>query len=273
MNIYRGCHHGCIYCDSRSECYKIENFDKVVAKENALEVIRDDLRRKVKKGIVATGAMSDPYNALEEKLQLTRHALELISATGFGVFIATKSCLIERDIDVLLEIKENSPVIVAMTITTFDDKLGKIIEPNVSETSERFETLKKLREAGIFAGILLMPILPFINDSEENILNIINESKKVGVKFIYPYFGVTLRDSQREYFYNKLDENPDGNFKGLKEKYIKRFGNAYNCKSPNYKKLSGIFKSECDKNEILYNMSDIIKNYKLGYYYEQLKLF
>lgn len=125
MNIYKGCCHGCIYCDSRSECYHVENFDKVRAKENALQIIRDDLRRKVKKGVIGTGAMSDPYNPFEEKLCLTRHALELVDAYEFGIAIATKSPLITRDADILSGIKEHSPVLCKITITTADDELSK----------------------------------------------------------------------------------------------------------------------------------------------------
>ncbi|MDR2940310.1 MAG: radical SAM protein [Clostridiales bacterium] len=269
MNIYRGCPHGCIYCDSRSNCYKIENFDKVRAKENALSVIRDDLRRKVKKGVIMTGAMSDPYNFFEAGLKLTRHALELISAFGFGAAIATKASLVTRDIDILDEIKKHSPVLIKLTITTFDDGLCKKIEPNVSLTSERFLAVEELSKNNIYTGILMMPVLPYINDNEENILNIVRRAKESGARFIYPAMGVTLRDGQREYFYEKIN----GSFDGLAQKYIKQYGNRYTAASKNAAKLYYAFKNECEKLGVLYNMRDIIKSYKLGYSDTQLKFF
>ena len=268
MNIYRGCSHGCIYCDSRSLCYHNTDFGTVKQKENPLEIIRNDLRRKVRTGIVGTGSMSDPYNPLEKNLLLTRHALELINAYEFGVGIATKSSLITRDIDILSDIKRFSPIILKVTITTFDDDLCKKIEPNVSSSSERFNAVKKLSEAGLFTGILLMPILPFINDTADNILNIVHKAKSCGAKFIYPAFGTTLRSGSREYFYDRLDEF----FPGIKEKYIKQFNLRYNCPSKNADKLWDIFKNECDKLGILYSMKDIVNSYKMGYGDMQLKM-
>ena len=269
MNIYRGCCHGCIYCDSRSDCYRIDDFDKVHAKENALEIIRNDLRRKVRKGVIVTGAASDPYNPFEEKLLLTRHSLELINAYEFGVGISTKSPLITRDIDVLGEIAEHSPVIAKMTITAADDKISKLIEPNVAPSSQRFEALKKLADNGIYSGILMMPILPYVTDSEENILKIIDMAAESGAKFIYAYFGLTMRAGQREYMYQKLDES----FPGLKQKYIRYYGDKYQCASKNSRKLYNIFKAECEKRGILYKMADIIKSYRMGYENTQLKFF
>ncbi len=266
MNIYKGCCHGCIYCDSRSECYHIDDFDTVKAKEDALTIIRNDLRRKVKSGVVATGAMSDPYNPFEKEMLLTRHALELINAYGFGAAIATKSSLIERDIDILNEIREHSPVIVKITVTASDDELSSKLEPNVSLSSERFDTIKKLSDNGIYTGVLMMPILPFIEDNEENIIGIIHKSYESGAKFIYPAFGVTLRQNQREYFYKKLDEK----FSGLKSKYEKQFGNQYSCSSPKAKELYKLFSAECDRLGMLYKMPDIIFSYKMGYRSTQL---
>lgn len=269
MNIYRGCCHGCIYCDSRSECYRIEDFDTVKAKEDALRIIRDDLRRKVKTGVVGTGAMSDPYNPFESRERLTGNALELINAYHFGVSIATKSPDILRDIDVLRDIRSHSPVIIKMTITTADDELCKIIEPYAAVSSKRFSALRTLSENGIFCGILLMPVLPFITDTEENILQIITRAKESGAQFIYPAFGVTLRANQRAYYYEKLDEH----FPGIKEKYIRRFGERYSCSSPKAAALWALFKSECDRIGLLYQMRDIISAYKRGYGYTQLSLF
>lgn len=269
MNIYKGCSHGCIYCDSRSECYGIETFDKVRGKDKAIDIINTELKAKRKKGVIATGAMSDPYNPLEKEYNYTRKALELIDLYNFGVAIATKSELITRDIDILKSITTHSPVIVKITITTSEDALSKKIEPKVSLPSKRFEAIKRLSENGIFTGILLMPVLPFIEDSEENIINIVNQAADMGAKFIYPYFGVTLRQGQREYFYSKLDEN----FKGIKNKYIEEYGFSYECASVRSKELWKIFKTECDKKGILYKMSDIIKAYQSPYEKEQLSFF
>lgn len=269
MNIYRGCSHGCIYCDSRSSCYGDSTFDRVKIKENALLTIRDELRRKVKKGVIATGAMSDPYNPLEKKEELTRKALQLISAFGFGAALDTKSSLVTRDIDILEEIKENNPVIVKLTITTADKELCKIIEPNVSDSEERFNALARLSDKGIYSGVLLTPVLPFINDNEENILHIIKNAYNAGAKFIYPGFGVTLRDNQREYFYGKLDSQ----FPGIKEQYIKKYRNNYMCTSPKSKALWQLFIKECEAKGLLYKMQDIIRHYRLGYEDVQLKFF
>lgn len=271
MNIYKGCSHGCIYCDSRSSCYGIEDFDIVKPKENALEIIRNDLRRKVKKGVIGMGAMSDPYNSLEKELLLTRHALELIYVFDFGVTVATKSTLLERDIDILSMIKDQAPVLCKITITTADDDLCRKIEPNVSISSERFELIRKLSDNDIFSGILLMPVLPFIEDNEENIISIVNKAHEVGAKFIYPAFGMTLRQNQREYYYKKLNELfPNEN---LCDKYIKRFGSYYVCQSPDVKKLWSVFTEKCKEYGILYDMKAIINGYKKKYKMSQLTLF
>lgn len=272
MNIYKGCPHGCIYCDSRSECYNIDNFDKVRVKENAIDIITKDLKSKKKKGVVMTGSMSDPYNPFEKELCLTRKALEQINLYNFGVAIATKSSLITRDIDVLKKISEHSPVLIKITITTFDDTLCRKIEPNVSVSSERFKAIKELSDNGIYTGILLMPILPFINDNEENIINIIKKAYECGAKFIYSFgFGVTLRGNQREYYYKKLTEV----FKNEKlvGKYIDTFGSRYEYRTQNVEKLYKVFKRECEKYGILYKMEDIILDYKENYNQTQMSLF
>ncbi len=271
MNIYKGCCHGCIYCDSRSECYGINDFDTVRAKENALAIIRNNLRSKVKTGVVGTGSMSDPYNPYEKELVLTGHALELINAYDFGVSIATKSALITRDIEILKEIKEHSPVICEITITCHDDRLASKLEPNVSSPSERFKAIRQLSDNGIFCGILLMPVLPFINDTYENITGIVTKAHEAGARFIYPAFGVTLRQNQREWFYNKLDELFPG--KLLREKYIRSFGNNYECRSPGASKLWKLFRELCDGYGILYDMKDIVFTYKQGYGINQLSFF
>jgi len=269
MNIYRGCSHACIYCDSRSDCYQNKDFDTVKAKENALELIRDELRRKVKPGTIATGAMSDPYNPLERKLLLTRHALELIHAFDFGVAIDTKSALITRDMDVLQDIKTHSPVIVKVSITTADDETAKQIEPNVSSPSERFDALRQLADSGIYCGVLIMPILPFINDTEENILGIVRRAKEAGARFVYPALGMTLRAGNREYYYEHLDKH----FPGIKAKYMQKYGTQYQCTSPHAKRLWGVFKSECEQLGLLYNMRAITRQYHAPYGERQLRFF
>lgn len=269
MNIYKGCSHGCIYCDSRSECYHIEDFDTVRGKANAIELLNSELKSKRKKGVVATGAMSDPYNPFEAQYKLTRSALELVNRYNFGTSIATKSDLITRDIDILQEIKTHSPNIIKITVTTADDNLCKRIEPNVVVASKRFEAVNKLSSKGIFTGILLMPVLPFIADSDENILKIVRMAKDNGARFIYPAFGVTLRQNQREHFLEKINEK----FPGTAEKYIKEYGYSYECPSKRSKELWQIFKDECDKANILFKMKDIIEGYKGPYEEEQLSLF
>jgi len=268
MNIYRGCSHGCIYCDSRSDCYRNTDFDIVKAKENALQIIRDELRRKAMTGVISTGSMSDPYNPAEDRLKLSRHALELINAFGFGVAIFTKSNLVLRDIDVLQDIKTHSPVTVNITITTADDTLCKVIEPHVAPSSKRFEALRKLAENGIFCGVLMMPILPFINDTEDNIIQILRQTKEAGGRFVYPALGMTLRQGNREYYYDQLDKH----FPGIKEKYIKRYGLRYQCSSPKAKKLWALFTSECEQLGLLYDMKAIVLHMKSGYANRQLKL-
>lgn len=268
MNIYKGCCHGCIYCDSRSECYHIDNFEKVRAKEDALRIIRDDLRRKVKKGVIGTGAMSDPYNPFEEGLCLTRHALELIDAYEFGVAIATKSPLIARDVDILCGIREHSPVLCKITVTAAEDELAAKVEPGVAVSSQRFQTIAKLRDNGIFAGILLMPVLPFIEDNEENIRAIIEQAAECKCSFIYPAFGMTLRQNQRDYYYGMLNRIfPEENLVG---KYRKRFGESYECRSPKAAQLYRMLEEECGKKGILYRMKDIVHAYKRGYGDNQL---
>jgi DNA repair photolyase len=269
LNIYKGCSHGCIYCDSRSDCYRIENFDEVKAKEHAMIILEKELKSKRKKGVIGSGAMSDPYNPQERIHQLTRQSLMLINKYRFGVSLTTKSSLIERDLDLLVEIKKHSPVLVLMTITSAEDALASIIEPRVSKSSLRFETLRKFGQAGIPTGILMMPILPFINDTEENIQAIVHRGAQCGVRYIFPAFGVTTRQNQRDYFYEQLDRH----FPQVKQKYIRAFGERYVCDSPNAQKLALLFQQECDKHSIHYQMSEIIRDYQSGFGDEQLKLF
>lgn len=258
MNLYRGCHHDCIYCDSRSECYQNDEFDTVKVKENALDILQKELSTKRYKGVIGIGAMSDTYNAFEKDLEITRGALKLIKDYHFGISLETKSDLVVRDIDLFQEIQKYNDVIIKITITTVDDELSKKIEPNVCVSSQRFQAMKKLSEAGIFTGILLHPVIPFITDSEENIIQMVQLAHENGAQFIHTYFGVTLRDRQREYFYNQLDQS----FPGMKDKYRKRFGQRYQCFSKNKSHLEYVFHRECQKYGILYKMEDIIHAYK-----------
>ncbi len=258
MNLYRGCPHGCIYCDSRSNCYHIDNFDVPKLKENALLILENELSKKRDHGVVGIGSMSDTYNPLELKYEQTRKALKLLSKYNFGVSIDTKSDLILRDLDLLKEINSKNNVIIKFTITTPNDDLSKIIEPNVCVSSKRFEAIKELSDNGIFTGIMMNPVLPFITDNIEDIKLLVKKAYESGAKFIQTYMGMTLRENQRDYYYEMLDKH----FKGLKEKYIKYYGERYNCAIPNYKELYKVFTNECDKYGILYNMKDIIKAYK-----------
>jgi DNA repair photolyase len=271
MNLYKGCCHGCIYCDSRSSCYQIENFDEVRGKEDAISILERELRSKQKSGVIGTGSMSDPYNPYEEKHKLTRQALELIDRYHFGVSIATKSPLITRDIDILKRIKSHSPVLCKITITTSEDELSRKVEPKAAPSSERFKAIQALSQAGIYAGILMTPVLPFLTDTEENVIKLVCLAHEHGARFIFALFGMTLRNGQREYYYGKLKESfPD---KDLVRLYSRQYGDTYECHSPQAKQLKVLFQSECERYGILYRMQDIIDDYKAGYTYEQLSLF
>ena len=257
MNLYKGCSHKCIYCDSRSNCYQVDDFDRVRAKKNEIEILNQELKSKRKKGVIGIGAMSDTYNSFEKQYELTRKALKLISYYRFGVSIETKSNLITRDIDLFKEINNKADVILKFTITSADDNLSRKVEPNVCVSSERFKAMKELSSQGLFVGTLLTPIIPFITDSEENIRNVIKQSYENGAKFVFTMGGVTLRENQRDYFFEQLDKT----FPKQKEKYIKTFGNNFFF-YPLNKNLKKIFNEECEKYGLLYKMSDIVKAYK-----------
>ena len=267
MNLYKGCCHKCIYCDSRSNCYNIEDFGRVRAKQNEIEILNQELKSKRKKGVIGIGAMSDTYNPFEKEYEITRKALKLISYYNFGISIETKSDLIVRDIDLFEEINSKADLILKFTITTADDFLSQIIEPGAKVSSKRLEAMKALSEKGLFVGTLLTPIIPFITDSEENIKEVIRLSAENGAKFVYSIGGVTLRDNQCEYFYQELDKF----FPGLKQRYIKTYRNNYFCYSLN-KNLRYIFRNECKKYGLLYKMEDIIKAYKKDEGLEQLTI-
>ncbi len=268
MNLYKGCSHKCIYCDSRSDCYKIENFDEVKLKKDAISILNSELKCKRNKGIIGIGAMSDTYNPLERKYEITRSALKLMSYYNFGVSMETKSNLITRDIDLFKKINLKSDVILKFTITTSDDTLSRIIEPCVCTSSQRFKAMKMLADEGIFVGTLLTPIIPFITDTDENIKEIIRLSAKNGARFVFSMGCITLRGNQREYFFSKLDKH----FPNLKERYIKTYGDSYICRSKN-SNLGVTFKNECKKYGLLYKMEDIIRAYKKDRRFEQLDFF
>lgn len=257
MNIYRGCTHGCIYCDSRSTCYNMNHdFEDVLVKANAPDLLEQALRSKRKKIMVGMGSMSDPYMHCEKDLMHTRKCLQIVDRYGFGFTLITKSVLILRDLDLIKSINNKSKAVVQMTLTTFDEKLCRILEPNVATTKQRFEALMKLKEAGIPTVVWLTPILPFINDNEENLLGILDYCIKAEVKGIICFdMGLTLRDGNREYFYSKLDRH----FPGMKEKYIQTFGDSYYCTSPENQKLMKIFRSVCRENGIMYNSDEIFE--------------
>lgn len=273
MNIYRGCLHGCIYCDSRSLCYQMKHkFEDVEVKANAVELLENALRRKRNKCMIGTGAMSDPYMPIEEKIGNMRKCLEVIERYGFGVTMITKSTKVLRDLDLLKKINEKSKCVVQMTLTTYDEDLCRIVEPNVETTYERFRALEILRDNGIPTVVWLCPILPFINDTEENIRGILDYCVRAKVKGIINFdMGVTLRDGNREYFYKKLDEH----FPGLKEKYIRMYGNSYQLSSPNSRQLNMIYKSECIKNGIMCDVNECfeyLNKYEDKYGGEQISL-
>ena len=249
MNIYRGCSHGCIYCDSRSKCYQFTHpFEDIEVKQNAPELLEKALKSKRKKCMIGTGAMSDPYMHCEEELRLTRRCLEIIQKYGFGAAIQTKSDRVLRDIDLLDEINRSAKCVVQITLTTYDDILCSILEPHVCNTKRRIEVLEKMQERGIPTIVWLTPILPFINDTEENITSIMNECVRTGVKGIIDFgMGLTLREGDREYYYAALDKH----FPGLKQRYIRTYRNSYELPSPNAKELTAIYKRICKENGIM----------------------
>lgn len=253
MNLYRGCCHGCIYCDSRSVCYRLDHFDQVRPKQNALTLLESELRSKRKPGVITMGAMSDPYNPLEKDLHLTRGALELIRRYRFGASYTTKSALCARDADLLQDISCHAPVCARLTITCADDDLCRRIEPHVSPSSERFAALKTLTDAGVFAGVWLNPVLPFITDTPENILGVVRQSAEAGAKFIVCFFSMTLRTGNREYYFDALERE----FPGVRQKYLHTFHNDYDCPSPRAQQLYELFKAECTRLGLAWRFFDI----------------
>ncbi len=255
INLYRGCLHGCIYCDSRSLCYQMAHaFEDIEVKENALELLEQALKQKRKRCMIGTGAMTDPYLPIEEKLRMTRGALELIDKYGFGATVLTKSTLVLRDLDLLARINRHTKAVVQMTLTTLDDELCRLIEPKVSVTSQRLRALKSFRDAGVPTVVWLCPILPFLNDTPENIALILASCADAGVKGVLCFnMGLTLREGNREYFYAQLDRL----FPGLKERYIRTYGNQYVINSPRNEELMRLFHETCEKAGMLHHVEEI----------------
>lgn len=274
MNLYHGCTHGCIYCDSRSKCYQIQHaFEDIEVKENAPELLEKALRSKRKKCMIGTGAMCDPYMHCEEELKLTRRCLELIDAYGFGLAIQTKSDRILRDLDLLKSINEKSKCVVQMTLTTYDEELCKILEPNVCTTKRRFEVLQILKENGIPTVVWMTPILPFINDTRENIEGLLDYCVKADVRGIICFgMGVTLREGDREYFYEALDKH----FPGMKGRYHQKYGYAYEVNSDNHPELMKLFRETCQEHGIMCEVDEVFRylhEFPEDKNYEQLTLF
>ena len=272
MNIYRGCTHGCIYCDSRSKCYQFTHpFEDIEVKRNAPELLEAALRSKRQKGVIGTGSMSDPYMHCEERLGLTRRCLEVIYRHGFGAAVQTKSDRLLRDIDLLSAINERAKCVAQFTLTTYDNALCRVIEPNVCDTGRRIEALHHLRDAGIPTVVWLTPILPFINDTEENVGAILNACVEAGVKGVVCFdMGVTLREGDREYFYAALDRH----FPGLKERYARTYGNAYEVPSPNRARLMRLLETVCEAHGILWRPDECFAYMReLPEKYEQTAMF
>jgi len=246
LNLYRGCQHQCIYCDSRSECYQIENFADIQVKINAVDLLADALPRKRVRGTIGFGSMNDPYMPVEKQYQLCRRALNVIAQYQFPVHIITKSDLVLRDLDLLQQINLDTHAAISFTITAADDALARQLEPGAPPSSARFEAMRILAEAGIHTGITMMPILPFIEDTEENIIQLVELAHQNGAGYILPSFGMTLRAGSRDWYYEQLDKR----FPGIKPKYIRQFGERYECGSPNRRKLNEVFKGLTTKYQI-----------------------
>ena len=267
LNIYRGCMHGCIYCDTRSECYQIDNFDTDISvKINAIELLEKELKSKRYRQTIGFGSASDPYVPIEKDYQLTKQALNLIKDFRFPLFLLTKSNMVARDIDIIEQINKQNYACVAFTITTTNDDLAKMIEPHASLPSDRLKAMSILSVLGIKTGAVIMPTLPYITDTVENITDIVKQAKINGASFVYPSFSVTMRDRQRDYFYDRIDPDTRG-------KYISRFKNYYQCTSPNYKKLKAAFINACNEHKISAEMPSYDKENSVAQlnFFEEIK--
>ena len=253
MNLYRGCQHGCIYCDTRSDCYQVGNIADIRVKRNAIELLKRELAAKKLKGTIGTGSMNDPYMPLEAKLGLTRQALEVIASHRFPVHIITKGKLVTRDTDIIQEINKIYAA-VSFTITTADDALARKLEPHAPTSSARFAALQHLAKSGIYCGVTLMPLMPEMNDTEENVKNIIERAAEAGAAYVIPAFGVTLRKGSRDFLYQAFDRD----FPGMKNRYQTMFGDSYECPSPKSEKLYELFYELIDK----YSLTPKMKFYE-----------
>ncbi len=255
LNLYRGCNHGCIYCDTRSECYQIDRFDTLRVKENCIPMLEKELRAKKKPGIVFLGAASDGYNAIEKKLEITRQSLLLFKKYSFGVGLTTKSDLAARDAALLSAMGKVAPAYCTFSITTAEDELSRLIEPGAPVSSRRFAAMEALAGAGVFTGLWLNPVLPFLTDSQENIAALLARTAQAGGRYAVCHFGMTLRTGNREYFYSALDKHP--RFRGIKQRYVDAFKLDYECPSPKAEALYAAFKEECQRLGLLYRFVDI----------------
>ncbi len=257
MNLYRGCAHGCIYCDSRSACYQFTHpFEDIEVKQNAPALLEEILKKKRRRIVISTGSMSDPYQPCEIELQLTRRCLELIDRYGFGASVITKSDLVLRDLALFERIHRNAKSVLQMTLTVADDHLSRVLEPNVCTTSRRYEVLKEFQRVGVPTVVWMTPILPFLTDTEENVRRILDCCFDAGVKGVVCFgMGLTLRDGNREYFYAALDRR----FPGLSDEYRRRFGSAYEAASPNTERLLRLFHAECEKHGVLHEPDDCFR--------------
>lgn len=270
VNVYRGCSHGCVYCDSRSECYGIEDFENVTAKSNAPELLRRELSRKRAKAVIGTGSMSDPYIPAERGYKLTRRMLEAVQDFGFAVHITTKSDLVLRDLDLLVRINRRAAASVAFTVTTCDAKLAGWAEPHAPPPASRLAAMKAVADSGVATGILLMPVLPFLMDDPVQVLAVAEQARLHGARYIIPWFGMSLRDRQRDYYYRRLDEWAPG----LRAKYERTYGAKYACSSPRAAQLQALLRDYCRKHGMACRMSEVLlKRPAGGAAAEQLELF
>lgn len=262
MDLYRGCNHGCIYCYARSDYYeKTDNFASIRVKENALRILRDELMKIQQKGVINDGCVADPYNILEKDLMLTRHALELMNAFEFGVCIITKSDLVARDADVLQDVMTGAPAFVNFSITCADDEMSKKVEPGAPVTSKRLEALETLTKAGVHAGVLMDPMLPYLTDTEENVREMVKKAKQHGAEYIYLSTMVTMTDIQREYYIKEAEKLSPGITETLRTKYKE----YYRCKCPKGRKLYQTFVEACEQEGINCDMRLANRKIRRGY--------
>jgi DNA repair photolyase len=265
MNLYRGCEHQCIYCDTRSECYQIEDFgNEVLIKINGVNLLRNTLPKKKLIGTIGFGSINDPYTFAEAKYGLTGQALEVIAEQGWPVHIITKSDMVLKDLATLIRINKTLAQ-VSFTITTVDDDLAKKIEPGAPSPSRRLKAMKILAENGIRTGVTMMPVLPFILDTQLNLTMLVEAAHANKAAYILPEFGMTLRDRQREHYYSALDQH----FPGIRQKYEDTFGEKYSATTVRREFLEGLFNKLCGQ----YGIATRIEKYPSRQRIAQLGLF